>query len=128
VRRGEVWWAEFDEQHPVVLLSEGSSGCGRHHESGVRAVQIVAASGLDISGLGLKVTVGTRDNLPFEGVVRVAFPRPGFVPCTWATTVGADQHCGTGELVAHSRSGLFAHGDLVSTKGKSFVAKDPKDE
>jgi mRNA interferase MazF len=81
VQRGEAWWAQFDEQHPVILLSEGSP---------FRAVQIVAASGWDVRGLGVEVTVGTRDNLPFEGVVRVAFPRPGFIPCTWVTSVGPD--------------------------------------
>jgi mRNA interferase MazF len=30
------------------------------------------------------------EGLPFEGVLRFAFPRPGFTPCTWLTTVSQD--------------------------------------
>ena len=30
------------------------------------------------------------EGLPFEGVLRFAFPRPGFTPCTWLTTVSRD--------------------------------------
>lgn len=89
MQRGEVWWAQFDEQRPVVILSD-SPDCGTHDDSGVRAVQIVAAAGVNVGGLGLEVTVGTFADLPFDAVVRVAFPRPGFVPCTWVTTLGAD--------------------------------------
>ncbi|GGJ26127.1 hypothetical protein GCM10010121_041550 [Streptomyces brasiliensis] len=75
MRRGEVWWVAFDEPRPVVLLSEAES-------SGFRAMQIVAPAGADISGLGVEVAVGPADGLPFEGVLRFAFPRPGFTPCT----------------------------------------------
>jgi mRNA interferase MazF len=89
VQRGEVWWARFDEQHPVVLLSDPLD-CGTHDESSMRAVQIVAAAGVNVGALGLEVTVGTLADLPFDAVVRVAFPRPGFVPCTWVTELGAD--------------------------------------
>ncbi|HST80395.1 MAG TPA: hypothetical protein VLL08_01500 [Kineosporiaceae bacterium] len=88
MRRGEVWWAQFDEQYPVVLLEDFPDD-GSHQQRGMRAVQIVAASGVDVSGLGREVAVGTRDDLPFQGVVRIAIPRTGFVPCTWVTTVGA---------------------------------------
>ena len=45
MRRGEVWWAEFDERRPVVLLSEDGP-------SGSRAMQVVAPADTDISGLG----------------------------------------------------------------------------
>ncbi|MGW1553951.1 type II toxin-antitoxin system PemK/MazF family toxin, partial [Streptomyces sp. NPDC002346] len=31
----------------------------------------------------IEVTVGAGEGLPFEGVLRLAFPRPGFTPCTW---------------------------------------------
>jgi mRNA interferase MazF len=88
VQRGEVWWARFDEQRPVVILSDYPD-CGIHDESGVRAVQIVAAAGMNLGGLGREVTVGTLADLPSDAVVRVAFSRPGFVPCTWVTTLGA---------------------------------------
>jgi mRNA interferase MazF len=80
MRRGEIWWAEFDEQRPVLLLSgEGPSG--------FRAMQVVAPADTDISGLGIEVSVGVREGLPFDGVLRFGFSWPGFTPCTWLTTV-----------------------------------------
>ncbi|MDX2921766.1 MULTISPECIES: type II toxin-antitoxin system PemK/MazF family toxin [Streptomyces] len=83
MRRGEVWWVEFDERRPVVLLS-GDDACG------IRVMQVVAPAGVDISGLGIEVAVGAREGLPFEGVLRFALPRPGLTPCTWLTTVSRD--------------------------------------
>jgi mRNA interferase MazF len=83
MRRGEVWWAEFDERRPVVLLSE-------EDPSRFRAMQVVAAADTDISGLGIEVAVGVPEGLPFEGVLRFGFPWPGYTPCTWLTTLGRD--------------------------------------
>lgn len=83
MQRGEVWWVEFDERRPVVLLSGDEP-------RGFQAMQIVAPSGVDIHGLGVEVPVGASQGLPFEGVLRFAFPRPGFTPCTWLTTVSRD--------------------------------------
>jgi mRNA interferase MazF len=83
MRRGEVWWAEFDERRPVVLLSE-------EEPSGSRAMQVVAPADADISGLGVEVAVGVQEGLPFDGVLRFVFPRPGFTPCTWLTTLSRD--------------------------------------
>jgi mRNA interferase MazF len=83
VQRGEVWWVEFDERRPVVLLSGDDA-------SGIRAMQVVAPAGVDLSGLGVEVVVGAGEGLPFEGVLRIAFPRPGMTPCTWLTTVSRD--------------------------------------
>ncbi|MFE1381829.1 type II toxin-antitoxin system PemK/MazF family toxin [Streptomyces sp. NPDC058740] len=83
MRRGEVWWIEFDERRPAVVLSEDSA-------SGIRVMQVVEPSGVDISGLGVEVAVGGAEGLPFDGVLRVAFPQPGFTPCTWLTTVSRD--------------------------------------
>ncbi|MFI8952503.1 type II toxin-antitoxin system PemK/MazF family toxin [Streptomyces sp. NPDC053750] len=83
MQRGEVWWGDFDERRPVVLLSDEES-------SGLQAMQIVAPAGFDISGLGVEVAVGPSEGLPFEGVLRFAFPRSGFTPCTWLTTVARD--------------------------------------
>jgi mRNA interferase MazF len=80
MRRGEIWWVEFDERRPVVLLS----GKG---PSGFLAMQVVAPADTDISGLGVEVAVGVGEGLPFDGVLRFAFPRPGLTPCTWVTTV-----------------------------------------
>lgn len=83
MQRGEVWWVEFDERRPVVLLSGDDA-------SGIRVMQVVAPAGVDITGLGVEVAVGAVEGLPFEGVLRFAFPRPGFTPCTWLTTVSRD--------------------------------------
>ncbi|MEU0920894.1 type II toxin-antitoxin system PemK/MazF family toxin [Streptomyces cyaneofuscatus] len=83
MRRGEVWWVQFDERRLVVLLSGDEP-------SGFRVVQVVAPAGVDISGLGIEVTIGAAEGLPFEGVLRLAFPRPDFTPCTWLTTVSRD--------------------------------------
>ena len=80
MRRGEVWWAEFDERRPVVLLSG-------EDPSGFRAMQVVAPADTDISGLGTEVAVGVKEGLPFDGVLRFVFPLPGFTPCTWLTTL-----------------------------------------
>ena len=83
MRRGEIWWVEFDERRPVVLLSgEGPSG--------FLAMQVVAPADTDISGLGVEVPVGRREGLPFDGVLRFAFPRPGLTPCPWVNTVGPE--------------------------------------
>ena len=49
MRRGEIWWAEFDERRPVVLLSEDEP-------SGFRAMQVVAPADTDISGLGIELS------------------------------------------------------------------------
>lgn len=83
MRRGEVWWVDFGERRPVVLLSDEEA-------SGFQAMQVVAPAGVDLGGLGLEVAVGAIDGLPFEGVLRFAIPRPGFTPCTWSTTVSRE--------------------------------------
>ncbi|MEK2494029.1 type II toxin-antitoxin system PemK/MazF family toxin [Kitasatospora purpeofusca] len=83
MQRGEVWWVHFDERRPVVLLSDEES-------SGFQAMQVLAPAGVDISGLGVEVAVGPLEGMPFEGVLRFAFPRPGSTPCTWLTTVARD--------------------------------------
>ena len=83
MRQGEVWWAEFDERRPVVLLSEEGP-------AGFRAMQVVAPADTDFTGLGIEVAIGTQQGLPFDGVVRFAFPWPGFTPCTWLTTVSRE--------------------------------------
>jgi mRNA interferase MazF len=83
MHRGEIWWAEFDERRPVVLLS-GDDG------SGCRAVHVVEPADVSIEGLGVEVPVGAAEGLPFEGVLRFAFPRPGYTPCTCLTTLSGD--------------------------------------
>jgi mRNA interferase MazF len=82
-RRGEVWWAEFGERRPVVLLSDEGP-------SGFRAMHVVAAADTDISGLGIEVAIGAPEGLPFGGVLRFGFAWPGFTPCTWETIMRQD--------------------------------------
>lgn len=83
MRRGEVWWVEFDERRPVVLLSGDAA-------SGFQAMQIVPPSGVDLTGIGVEVPVGAIDAVPYEGVLRLAFPHPDFLFCTWSTTLTPD--------------------------------------
>ena len=83
MQRGEVWWVEFDERRPVVLLS-GDDG------SGWQAVHVVEPADVSIEGLCVEVPVGAAEGLPFEGVLRFAFARPGYTPCTWLTTLSSD--------------------------------------
>ncbi|WP_419184249.1 type II toxin-antitoxin system PemK/MazF family toxin [Streptomyces cyaneofuscatus] len=78
-----VWRTCATWRSLVVLLSGDET-------SGFRVMQVVAPAGVDISGLGIEVTVGAGEGLPFEGVLRLAFPRPGLTPCTWLTTVSRD--------------------------------------
>ena len=83
MRRGDVWWVEFDERRPVVLLSG-------EDPSGFRAMQVVAPADYDISGWGIEVAIGVQEGLPFDGVLRWAFPHPGSIPCTSLTTLSRD--------------------------------------
>ncbi|MBA0052963.1 type II toxin-antitoxin system PemK/MazF family toxin [Streptomyces sp. AJS327] len=80
MQRGEVWWADFDERRPVVLLSEVEA-------SEFRAMQVVAPAGTELSGVAAELAVGASEGLPLEGVLRVALPRPGLIPCTWLVTL-----------------------------------------
>src|ERR1017187_5372550 len=62
---------------------------------GRRAIRVPGDAGRRSSGyrllrLGIEVAVGVPEGLPFEGVLRFAFPWPGFTPCTWLTTLSRD--------------------------------------
>jgi mRNA interferase MazF len=83
MRYGEVWWVDFDERRPVVLLSE-------QRADGFRAMQVVAPAQVEIDGVAAEVRLGPAEGLPYEGVLRVALPRPGLVPCTWELTVAPE--------------------------------------
>jgi mRNA interferase MazF len=73
--RSEVWWARLDTRRAVVILA--------HEADTIRAMLIVPPSPMAIDGVTLEVPVGAADGLPLEGVLRVALPRPGFIPCQW---------------------------------------------
>jgi mRNA interferase MazF len=107
MRSGEVWWARLDGRTPVVLLPEGKAirvvGPATAEQkrgfvvlTGAEAAddrareRIIAAAGPSIGAVGAEVSVGTAEGLPFEGVVRVAFPRAGQIFCTWETALTAD--------------------------------------
>ncbi|MFD6414203.1 hypothetical protein [Nocardia asteroides] len=79
MQRGEVWWADIDERRPVVLLSQEGSE--------FRAMQVVAPAGTELGGVAAELAVGASEGLPMEGVLRVALPRPGLIPCTWLVTL-----------------------------------------
>lgn len=83
MQRGEVWWVEFEERRPVVLLSEQEA-------SKFRAMQVVAPAGTELNGVAAELAVGPSEGLPLEGVLRVALPRPGLIPCTWLVTLTQD--------------------------------------
>ncbi|HEX4092753.1 MAG TPA: type II toxin-antitoxin system PemK/MazF family toxin [Trebonia sp.] len=83
MQRGEVWWVEFDERRPVLLLSGDDA-------TGFEAVQVVPPADVSFDDLGVEVALGAAEGLPLEGVVRLAFPRPGWTPCTWITTLSRD--------------------------------------
>ncbi|MEU9058364.1 type II toxin-antitoxin system PemK/MazF family toxin [Streptomyces sp. NPDC048430] len=112
MQRGEVWWVEFDERRLVVLLSGAEA-------SQLRAMQIVAPAGIDISGLGVEVAVGTMEGLPMEGVLRLAFAHPGFTPCTWLTTVSRD------DLI--ERAGMLPSSKLREIEDALRLAEQPKE-
>jgi mRNA interferase MazF len=80
MRFGEVWWVEFDERRPVVLVAEPEADA-------VRAIQVVEPARVDIAGVAVELEVGPAEGLPFTGVLRVALPMPGLIPCTWEITL-----------------------------------------
>ena len=54
--RGEVWWALLDEERPVVLLS-------RDGAEELRAIQVVAPAGTDITDVAIEVRLGNGEGL-----------------------------------------------------------------
>jgi mRNA interferase MazF len=113
VRRGEVWWVQFDERRLVVLLSADDA-------SGIRVMQVVPPAGVDISGLGVEVRVGTSEGLPWEGVLRFGFPRPGFTPCTWVTTLSRD------DLI--ERVGILSSAKLSEIDDARRLGEQPREQ
>jgi mRNA interferase MazF len=83
MERGELWMVMLDEPRPVVLLSAD------HSTSTWRAIQVVPPAGTDITGVAIEVVLNGAAGLVDTGVVRVALPQPGLVPCTWLVTVMA---------------------------------------
>lgn len=114
VQRGEVWWVEFDERRPVVLLSGDDA-------SGIRVMQVVARAGVDITGLGVEVAVGAVEGLPFEGVLRFALPRPGFTPCTWLTAVSRDDLIERAGVLSSAKLGEIENALRLGEQAKEWT-------
>lgn len=109
--RGELWWAQLDEKRPVVVLSDdarpdvhvmqivapatSAEKRGFLIMSGDQAVdadnrrRIVAEAGPG-QAVGIEVWFGSSEGLAEEGVVRVALPQNGKIPCTWAMSLSED--------------------------------------
>jgi len=112
VQPGEVWWVEFDERRPVVLLSGDEA-------SGFQVVQIVAPADVSIDGLGVEVAVGAAEGLSFEGVLRFGFPYPGYTPCTWLTTLSPD------DLI--DRAGILPAEKLIEIDDAIRLCEQPRE-
>ncbi|MEV0038665.1 type II toxin-antitoxin system PemK/MazF family toxin [Streptomyces sp. NPDC050804] len=114
MQRGEVWWVEFDERRPVVLLSGDEA-------RGFRAMQVVAPADVDISGLGVEVAVGATEGLPFEGVLRFGFSYPGFTPCTWLTTLSRDDLIGQAGVLSSAKLSAVEDALRLSEQEKEWT-------
>jgi mRNA interferase MazF len=79
LKRGQVWWA-FDERLPLVILSADGM-------ADIQAMWVVAPASTNIQGYAVEVPIGVLEGLPREGVLRVAFPRPGYINCHWLLTL-----------------------------------------
>jgi mRNA interferase MazF len=103
MRSGEVWWARLEERTPVVLLPDGKairvvSPATHRQKQGFLVLTGSEATDPDTRrritestvAVGAEVPIGTAEGLPFEGVVRVAFPHAGQIFCTWETALTAD--------------------------------------
>lgn len=98
MRRGEVWWADFNQPQAVVLLSGEEA-------SGFLAMHVVAPAGTDLSGVAVEVAVGAPEGLRLEGVLRVALPRPDLIPCTWLVTLAKEDLIGQAGVLPSAKLG-----------------------
>ncbi len=111
MQRGELWWVQYDEKRPVVLLS-----CDARPE--IQVVQIVppatsaqkrdflimpgdqaidadvrrrkVAEASPVQAVLIEVWFGRSEGLAEEGVVRVALPQEGTMFCTWGTSLSEE--------------------------------------
>ena len=101
MKHGEVWWANVDERRlPVLVLSASTDE--------VRAV-IVVPPAPTIDGVTEHVSLGAAEGLSAEGVVRVALPRPGFIPCTWLVTLPRDEMLGRAGILSPEKLAEVEH-------------------
>ena len=113
---GEVWWVQFDERRPVVLVAAD--------ESGIRGIQVVAPSGVDLAGLGVEIDVGATEELPLDGVVRIGFPRPGYHPCTWLAAVRGEDLLERAGRVSSTKLAEIDHALKVAEHAQEWAPQD----
>jgi mRNA interferase MazF len=99
-KRGELWWVTLDVRRPVAILSADGED--------VRAIIVVPPVDRppnsfeeppSSTAAWEEIPVGAEEGLTCEGVVRVAFPRPGVTLCQWLVILPArDLHERAGEL------------------------------
>jgi len=80
--RGDVWWAFREDRSPVVILSADG-------EVDLLAIYVVPPTDQDINGIAVELPIGAAEGLP-AGVVRVALPGPGRIPCSWLVSLRND--------------------------------------
>ncbi len=112
MQAGEVWWVDFDERRPVVLLSAEVADTSRF-----LAMQVVPPAGTEIDGVAAEVAIGAPEGLPFEGVLRVAFPRRKVARMTVrrAVTDGHDHGVRLAAVVAPGSQGASRSADVRIT-------------
>lgn len=79
MKRGEVWLARIDEDAPVVVLSV--------QDDGIRAIRVVPPADQLIEDVIRELPLDDSAGLTSAGVVRIAIPRLGFIPCQWLVTL-----------------------------------------
>lgn len=114
---GEVWWVDFDERRPVVLLSERGP-------RGFRAMQVVEPARVEIDGVAAEVRLGAGEGLPETGVLRVALPQPGLVACTWELTVEPEFLIERAGVLSAEKLGEVE--DLLRRGGLDLTAEAPE--
>src|SRR5437660_219551 len=80
--RGEVWWAFREDRSAMVILSTGG-------ERDLLAIYVVPPADQDITGIALELPIDGEEGLA-SGVVRVALPVPGRIPCSWLVSLKKD--------------------------------------
>ena len=75
--------SDFDPELTIrVILSTGGEG-------DLLAIYVVPPADQDITGVALELPIGVEEGLP-SGVVRVALPTPGRIPCSWLVSLKKD--------------------------------------
>jgi mRNA interferase MazF len=112
MERGELWWAQFGDKRPVVLLSGGTGPEFRAVQivvpatpaqkqgfalmTGAQAVhaderhRFIESAGPEVAAIGIEVLFGAQDGLAEDGVVRVALPGAGKIFCTWVLSLDGE--------------------------------------